>query len=79
MGVGFRGAEPQGYLAGTQARDGVIHLISSWNHYAFNVAWLKEGGAVGLGWRRFRWRGSGWVSAGGAVAGLDARKGRALI
>ncbi len=33
--------EAQGYLSGTQARDGLIHLISSWNHYAFNVAWLK--------------------------------------
>jgi len=34
-------AEPRGYMAGTQAPDGVIHLISSWNHYAFNIAWLK--------------------------------------
>ena len=37
------GPEAQGYLSGTQARDGVIHLISSWNHYAFNVAWLRAG------------------------------------
>jgi len=35
-------AEPRGYMAGTQAPDGVIHLISSWNHYAFNIAWLKR-------------------------------------
>jgi len=35
-------AEPGGYMACTQAPDGVIHLISSWNHYAFNLAWLKE-------------------------------------
>jgi formylglycine-generating enzyme required for sulfatase activity len=34
-------AEPKGYMACTQAPDGVIHLISSWNHYAFNVTWLK--------------------------------------
>jgi hypothetical protein len=32
-------SEPQGYLAATQARDGVIHLISSVSHYAFNLAW----------------------------------------
>jgi formylglycine-generating enzyme required for sulfatase activity len=34
-------AEPRGYLSVCQAPDGVIHLISSWNHYAFNWAWLK--------------------------------------
>ncbi|MBI4660416.1 MAG: SUMF1/EgtB/PvdO family nonheme iron enzyme [Verrucomicrobia bacterium] len=34
-------AEPRGYLAGTQTPDGVIHLISSKQHYAFNAAWLK--------------------------------------
>lgn len=34
-------AEPKGYMAGTQAPDGVIHLISSKQHYAFNLAWLK--------------------------------------
>jgi formylglycine-generating enzyme required for sulfatase activity len=34
-------AEPRGYMACTQAPDGVIHLISSKQHYAFNVAWLK--------------------------------------
>jgi formylglycine-generating enzyme required for sulfatase activity len=34
-------AEPRGYMAGIQAPDGVIHLISSINHYAFNLAWLK--------------------------------------
>ena len=32
--------EPQGYFAITQARNGIIHLISSWNHYAFNLKWL---------------------------------------
>jgi hypothetical protein len=35
-------SEPQGYLAATQARDGIIHLISSMNHYAFNRAWLEQ-------------------------------------
>jgi len=34
-------AEPRGYMACTIAPDGVIHLISSWNHYAFNLEWLK--------------------------------------
>ena len=35
-------AEPRGYLAATQAPDGIIHLISSAIHYRFNLAWLKE-------------------------------------
>ena len=34
-------AEPRGYMAVCQAGDGVIHLISSKQHYAFNLAWLK--------------------------------------
>ena len=34
-------AEPQGYLAATQTRDGNVQLISSKNHYVFNLAWLK--------------------------------------
>ena len=34
-------AEPQGYLAATQTRDGRIQLISSKNHYVFNLAWLQ--------------------------------------
>jgi sulfatase modifying factor 1 len=34
-------AEPRGYMAVCQAADGVIHLISSKQHYAFNLAWLK--------------------------------------
>ncbi|MBI2432708.1 MAG: SUMF1/EgtB/PvdO family nonheme iron enzyme [Candidatus Hydrogenedentes bacterium] len=34
-------AEPKGYLAVCQARNGVIHLISSRQHYAFNLAWLE--------------------------------------
>lgn len=35
-------AEPKGYLAATQSPDGVIHLISSKNHYRFNLAWLQQ-------------------------------------
>ncbi len=34
-------AEHVGYLAATQTRDGNIQLISSKNHYVFNLAWLK--------------------------------------
>jgi len=34
-------AETFGYLAITQGQNGVIHLISSKNHYAFNLAWLR--------------------------------------
>jgi hypothetical protein len=41
-------AEPRGYLAGVQSPDGVIHLISSKQHYAFNAAWLAaESGGQG--------------------------------
>jgi len=39
--LSFKNAERKGYLAGTQSPDGVIHLISSWNHYAFNLKWLE--------------------------------------
>ena len=34
-------AEPKGYLSVCQGADGTIHLISSRQHYAFNLAWLK--------------------------------------
>jgi hypothetical protein len=34
-------AEPKGYLSVTQTPDGVIQLISSAQHYAFNLAWLE--------------------------------------
>jgi formylglycine-generating enzyme required for sulfatase activity len=34
-------AETFGYLAITQGQNNVIHLISSKNHYAFNLTWLK--------------------------------------
>lgn len=35
-------SERSGYLAATQTRDGRIQLISSKNHYVFNLAWLKQ-------------------------------------
>ena len=38
--MGFDSAEPGGYMAACQSPDGVIHLISSKQHYAFNLAWL---------------------------------------
>ncbi|HUW17804.1 MAG TPA: SUMF1/EgtB/PvdO family nonheme iron enzyme [Sedimentisphaerales bacterium] len=36
-----RSAEYRGYLAVCQSTDGLIHLISSRNHYAFNLKWIK--------------------------------------
>ena len=35
-------AEPHGYLAVCQSRDGAIHLISSINYYRFNLKWLEK-------------------------------------
>jgi hypothetical protein len=35
-------AEPQGYLAITQTRDGRLQLLTSKNHYVFNLAWVKQ-------------------------------------
>jgi formylglycine-generating enzyme required for sulfatase activity len=35
-------AEHNGYLAAVQTRDGRIQLITSRNHYVFNLAWLKD-------------------------------------
>lgn len=34
-------AEPKGYLSVCQGANGIIHLTSSWNHYAFNLKWLE--------------------------------------
>ncbi|MHC4647420.1 MAG: hypothetical protein ACYTBJ_18165 [Planctomycetota bacterium] len=36
-----RNAEYRGYLSGCQGLDGVIHLVSSYSHYSFNLAWIK--------------------------------------
>jgi formylglycine-generating enzyme required for sulfatase activity len=37
--MGFETAEPEGYLAGVQTENGLIHLISSKQHYSFNLKW----------------------------------------
>ena len=34
-------AEPRGYMAICQSRDGLIHLISSINYYRFNLKWVE--------------------------------------
>jgi len=39
--LGFSSAEPSGYDSICQAANGVIHLISSRQHYAFNLKWLE--------------------------------------
>lgn len=39
--MSFESAEPRGYMSACQTPDGVIHLISSKQHYAFNLAWLS--------------------------------------
>jgi len=36
-----RNAEYRGYMSACQNADGVIHLISSYSHYSFNLKWLK--------------------------------------
>ncbi len=38
----YDNAEYQGYLAASQAPDGIIHLISSRLHYKFNLRWLES-------------------------------------
>ena len=38
---GRANADGYGYLAATQTRNGRIQLITSQNHYVFNLAWLK--------------------------------------
>jgi hypothetical protein len=37
-------AETFGYLSICQTADQLIHLISSKNHYVFNLAWLETPG-----------------------------------
>jgi hypothetical protein len=34
--------EPEGYMSAKQVDGGMIHLISSRNHYGFNLAWLLK-------------------------------------
>ncbi len=36
-------AEPKGYLSAAQTPDGLIHLISSKQHYVFNLLWIQSG------------------------------------
>ncbi len=40
--MGLNSAEPGGYLAVHQGKNGIIHLISSRQHYRFNLVWLQE-------------------------------------
>ncbi len=35
-------SEVAGYCCATQSADGIIHLLSSRNHYEFNLTWLRE-------------------------------------
>jgi len=39
--LGVQSAEPGGYLSMCQAPNGVIHLITSRQHYAFNLKWAE--------------------------------------
>ena len=39
--LGRNSAEPAGYLSICQAANGVVHLITSRQHYEFNLAWFK--------------------------------------
>jgi formylglycine-generating enzyme len=34
--------EFKGYMSGTQSQDGMVHVITSWNQYSFNLAWLSS-------------------------------------
>jgi hypothetical protein len=40
IALSSRSAEYRGYIAACQGLDGLIHVISSRNHYAFNLKWL---------------------------------------
>lgn len=42
-------AEPRGYLSVHQTPDDIIHLISSKQYYAFNLAWLKQNPSISSG------------------------------
>jgi len=39
--IGFTSAEPEGYMSACQRDNGLIHVISNWNYYAFNIKWLE--------------------------------------
>ncbi len=40
--MSFNSSEPAGYNAAAVSDDGLIHLITSRNHYQFNLAWLRQ-------------------------------------
>ena len=40
--MSFNSSEPKGYNAAAVSDDGLIHLITSRNHYQFNLAWLRQ-------------------------------------
>lgn len=40
--MSFNSSEPDGYLAAAVGGDGTINLITSRNHYRFNLAWLQQ-------------------------------------
>ena len=40
--MGPHTAEPNGYLTACQSAEGMVQLISSTNHYVFNLGWLIE-------------------------------------
>jgi formylglycine-generating enzyme len=44
--MGPTSAEPSGYMSVCQTADGVIQLITSREHYAFNLAWLRAKNGV---------------------------------
>jgi formylglycine-generating enzyme required for sulfatase activity len=37
-----RNSEYRGYMSVCQAQNGLVHLITSFSHYTFNLAWLKQ-------------------------------------
>jgi hypothetical protein len=44
--MSYKSAEHVGYLAACQAADGLVHLITSRNHYCFNLKWLETPAAA---------------------------------
>ena len=41
--MGENASESAGYVSACQARNGTIHVLSSINHYAFNLEWIRSG------------------------------------
>jgi hypothetical protein len=40
--MSFNSSEQGGYNAAAVSDDGLIHLITSRNHFQFNLAWLRQ-------------------------------------